>query len=280
MLTMKLDGFTLKANTDIDGTYYLVGYANISGTLTEIRIPLDNVVFNGDSPSFAELTLTNLGDYTNPVLRFNGGLSGVSSSSGARIDFIATNAGSTVPCVSITHPSYVSVLSVYGIACVNGLSLNQYSVSDVSLMKSATETAEINNGTLGNFVDLIVRDLTAIGLLKSETDILFSSGQGRISRSSGYGGIYFDSGLDLLMNHHPSGNIGRLVCKGPVVVENSFCFGQSTVATLPDPTLNANKIWEVSDSLAPTLGSTVSAGGTADCLVRSDGTNWKVIIVY
>jgi hypothetical protein len=57
----------------------------------------------------------------------------------------------------------------------------------------------------------------------------------------------------------------------------AITLGESTVATLPTASTNTRKRYEVTDALAPSVGSTVSAGGSAKCTVRSDGSNWVVI---
>ena len=49
-----------------------------------------------------------------------------------------------------------------------------------------------------------------------------------------------------------------------------------TVGTLPAAASSEGLTYRVSDSSAPSVGSTVAAGGSAKCTVRSDGTNWKV----
>lgn len=55
-------------------------------------------------------------------------------------------------------------------------------------------------------------------------------------------------------------------------------FGSTlTVGTLPSAASSEGLIYRVSDSSAPAVGSTVSAGGSAKCTVQSDATNWKVI---
>ncbi len=50
-----------------------------------------------------------------------------------------------------------------------------------------------------------------------------------------------------------------------------------TVGTLPVASASSGLVYRVSDSLAPVVGATVSAGGSAKCTVQSDGTNWIVI---
>lgn len=61
-----------------------------------------------------------------------------------------------------------------------------------------------------------------------------------------------------------------------ITASTTICAGTYTVATLPSASANTYKFANVSDSLAPTLGATVAAGGSAKCQVWSDGTNWKV----
>lgn len=54
--------------------------------------------------------------------------------------------------------------------------------------------------------------------------------------------------------------------------------GEFTVGALPTASSNARKRYEVTDANSPTLGATVSGGGSGTpCTVRSDGTNWVVI---
>ena len=53
--------------------------------------------------------------------------------------------------------------------------------------------------------------------------------------------------------------------------------GIYTVATLPSASSNAYYEANVSDSLSPTIGSTVASGGSAKAKVWSNGTNWIVV---
>jgi hypothetical protein len=57
----------------------------------------------------------------------------------------------------------------------------------------------------------------------------------------------------------------------------AITLGESTVATLPTASTNARKRYEVTDASAPSVGATVSGGGSDKCTVRSNGANWIVI---
>jgi hypothetical protein len=50
-----------------------------------------------------------------------------------------------------------------------------------------------------------------------------------------------------------------------------------TVATLPTASTNARARYEVTDADSPTVGATVVTGGSVQCTVRSNGTNWIVL---
>jgi hypothetical protein len=57
----------------------------------------------------------------------------------------------------------------------------------------------------------------------------------------------------------------------------ALSLGESTVATLPTASTNARRRYEVTDASAPSVGASVSSGGSDRCTVRSNGTNWIVI---
>jgi hypothetical protein len=61
-----------------------------------------------------------------------------------------------------------------------------------------------------------------------------------------------------------------------ITASGLVCAGVYTVATLPSASANAYKEANVSDALTPTMGSTVSGGGSVKTKVRSNGTNWTV----
>jgi hypothetical protein len=54
-------------------------------------------------------------------------------------------------------------------------------------------------------------------------------------------------------------------------------FNSTTVGALPAAASNLGQIYVVTDSLTPTVGSNVAAGGAAVALVWSNGANWTVI---
>lgn len=69
---------------------------------------------------------------------------------------------------------------------------------------------------------------------------------------------------------------GTLSVAGIATHTGGAVLGTKTVGTLPTASSNTYLSFIVTDSLAPVLSSTVSAGGSAKAAVRSNGTNWIV----
>lgn len=93
----------------------------------------------------------------------------------------------------------------------------------------------------------------------AEDTAIQRSSAGVLEINSGSAGVYRDLQLR------------NLTASGTVAL------GESTVGTLPAPTLSTRKRIEVTDALAPAVGVTVMAGGASKATVRSNGTNWVVI---
>ena len=117
---------------------------------------------SGDAVEFASCRV-GPGSYSTPTLLVGTGSTGFSSVSPHRLDVFAENGGSSTQCATFSHPDYVISLAVYNRVASNGYCLNPFALYDVTLMKSATDTAEINSGTAGDFRDLKVRSLIATG---------------------------------------------------------------------------------------------------------------------
>jgi hypothetical protein len=65
--------------------------------------------------------------------------------------------------------------------------------------------------------------------------------------------------------------IRNLIASGGCVFLDDF-----TVGTLPTASSNTFGQAIVTDANAPSVGATVASGGSADCVVTSNGTNWIV----
>lgn len=70
-----------------------------------------------------------------------------------------------------------------------------------------------------------------------------------------------------------------LAVTGATTLTGGSALGTKTVGTLPTASSNTYLEFVVTDSLAPAVGSTVAAGGSAKCKVISNGTNWIVSTV-
>jgi hypothetical protein len=73
-----------------------------------------------------------------------------------------------------------------------------------------------------------------------------------------------------------AGVAGDVFTGGKIVPGAQFRFKSSTVAGLPASPA-AFDTMGVTDASAPAVGSTVTGGGSAKCLVTYNGTNWIVI---
>jgi hypothetical protein len=69
---------------------------------------------------------------------------------------------------------------------------------------------------------------------------------------------------------------GTLSVTGITTATGGIVLGTKTVGTLPTASSNTYLSFIITDALAPALGVTVSAGGSAKAAVRSNGTNWIV----
>lgn len=110
----------------------------------------------------------------------------------------------------------------------------------------------------------------------NESGLLFSSSDGGNVRSvvtSMLGGLAFYTGGTT------NGNAVermRISSAGNITASGTGTLGTYTVATLPSASSNSYAEANVSDALAPTMGSTVANGGSVKTKVRSNGTNWTV----
>jgi hypothetical protein len=80
----------------------------------------------------------------------------------------------------------------------------------------------------------------------------------------------------------PNGNllIGSTSDNGAKLqVTGGFTFGESTVGTLPTASACNRHWYEVTDASSPVVGSSVSSGGSARALVRSNGSSWIVQLI-
>jgi hypothetical protein len=120
---------------------------------------------SGDAVEFASCRV-GPGNFTTPTMLLGSGNTGFSAAAPHRLDIFTQNGASTAQIATFTHPDYGPVsLSVYNRIACDAVCLNPWTISDVTLMKSATDTAEINSGTAGDFRDLKVRSLTATGTI-------------------------------------------------------------------------------------------------------------------
>lgn len=176
---------------------------------------------------------------------------------------------------------------------------------DTVLARNASGVLEINNGTGGNYRDVIARNLTASGTLgvtgATTLGTTGSAGNLYIQNATpatrvvlGFNGtanpgLYLgassliswssdnnpsSAGPDTVVSRAAPGVVGvpSLTASGGITP------GASTVAALPAAASNIYQIRVVTDALAPVMGSTVAAGGSAKATVQSNGTNWIVLL--
>ena len=91
----------------------------------------------------------------------------------------------------------------------------------------------------------------------------------RISRQASFGGIVFQSSHSVELGPGTGGTFSTGSTSAIRIVQ------PLTVATLPTPL--TGMMARVTDALAPTMGTTVAAGGAAQALVWYNGANWTVI---
>lgn len=161
-MLMNLEAFTLKAAADIDNTYYLVGYATIAGEKVEVRIPLQNAFATSDqgdkadsalqpnvAVSLGKVTIPGIGSrvlfsdgLNNPGFTIQNGLLAVSLFDGGFNAAAVFNPG-------------INISSLGRLQFGTEIDAANIGVPSIAICSPSTGWIEINDGTLGNYRNLI-----------------------------------------------------------------------------------------------------------------------------
>ena len=188
-------------------------------------------------------------------------------------------------------------------------------LTDLKLEKSATGVVEINDGNLGTWRDLKLRNLTATGTVAagngSDTACAYQIGAANTGWYSSGGQPALAKGGNLIFYVNNSGSFvthfavnfvcggvtestsaatGSIIAAGGIGAAGNLNAGGYikpgiyTVSTAPNPapTPDANNTFGqigITDALTPAIGSAVVTGGAQKVICTSNGTNWIVTAI-
>ncbi len=184
-----------------------------------------------------------------------GGTSGITTT-GTMLDFSANAASQT--------SAPLKLQGQYGDVYVGGY-------AGLLIVATGANLASSTNSRLGP-LGVVVAPTGQIGFSSSANSAL--GGGAALAFSSITSGTAFE-----VNSGNPGAANRRDLALRRLIATEGVQLTAATVGTLPAAASNAYLSAPVSDASAPTLQTTVAAGGSAKAVVRSNGTNWIVVEV-